>query len=254
MASAAERPLAMAWAMPSPCNGFTRPAASPTSRTLPRGGCGADHAHLEPSAEAARRRSWPAARIQQSRAVHMVPRNSGKGPLRSRTRLAVRQCAQADADVDSPRRRRGRPTRSRERRAAASAPRTRWREDPRLWQVGADGEAPQHPLGVHQAGRRGHRLVAPSAPITKSARNSAARTQPVSVRPIRRARQRLVGTRLDGVAPASTAASCSRCSKTVLGSPRCRGPGRSGPRRRASVTRRPVGPTTRMSPTSRPRG
>ena len=38
IASAAARPLVMAWEMPSPCIGFTRPAASPTRRTRPLAG------------------------------------------------------------------------------------------------------------------------------------------------------------------------------------------------------------------------
>ncbi len=37
-ASAAQRPLHIAWAIPSPCRGFTRPAASPTRSTRPAAG------------------------------------------------------------------------------------------------------------------------------------------------------------------------------------------------------------------------
>ena len=171
----------MAWAIPSPCKRVDQPGRIAHQQHPAGGRRGPHHAHFEPPAEAGRqpRRRRPA-RAARRRAGGR--RTSGS----ARTAFAP---AWRSAPVAMPSPMFAPPSGAGEHPPVAGegAPRRRFPHDDggevhRLGQVGAHGEAPQDLSASTSPAAAATPLVAPSAPITKSARISSPVSQPVARR------------------------------------------------------------------------
>ena len=235
--------------MPSPCNGFTSPAASPTSRTRPRAGVVPTMPILSQPPEPSG--ACPGAgRCRRARGDRRCPRKSARSRTARAPACRSAEDPDAEADVGPPVRARGRASRSRGRPPAGPAPRsTMCGQRDGLVQVGPHGESPQHP-GGRRPGRR------PRRPGSwrrrrRSRRRRAPRGHGRSANPSSSAvtAQWSPARPSTGTAPAARAASRRRASKPARGTA-VPYRGRSGPSKHGSRTRRPVGPTTSMSPTS----
>ena len=243
-ASAARRPLVMAWAMPSPCSGFTRPAASPVSRTRPAAGVVPtmpifSHPPSRPSLE-------PSPRPGDEPHAPEVLEEGRQQPDRPDPGPPVRPGCRCRARRWPARRARGTASRSRGRRARARAPTARCGGAPRSRRGRPAPRTPTAPGGGRRAPPASPtRLVAPSAPMTTSARSrrppsssTSSAPDPVPGAPTGRRPGR---DRSPPAAPASRAASAARRRTPGGGGPR-RSRGSRCPRSTAAAAAAPTGP------------
>ncbi len=234
--------------MPSPCSGFTSPAASPTRSTRPAAGrvptmpSFSQPPNDAPPSAAGGRVSTPrghevgAERRQQPRRV------GARGPVAAHPDPQPDVGAAVGAGEHPP-------------VAGEGAPRRRLPEEDlgerdRLVDVGPQREAPQHPGRRRRARPSPRRCSAHRRRRSRRRRGAPgrrrARSPPTPASSTTGATARLWW----GSAPVLTAASCSTASKRTRGTARA-WPGYVRPGRQGSRTAR-RGPTTSMSPT-RPR-
>ena len=213
----------MAWEIPSPCSGFTRPAASPTRSTRPAAGV----VPMTPIlSQPPRRRESPDLGVP---ARSPTSRRWSKKCGRSCWTFAP---AFRSPTVPRPRptlavtRSRERPIHSPERPARATVPRTRWPGRPQLRQRTSGGRNPTARVFASTIpASAATRLVAPSAPIKKSARRSwPVLSRYPSIRPL--PFQRLDGAPMDRVGTRSQPLRRAASSRRPSASPPCHGQGR----------------------------